>query len=65
MENPAQTETKASNKTWIIVIVLILVGVVLVLCLMPVVMIALLTIMGPVVGKVFSTINSSLATPIP
>ena len=65
MENPVQAESKASNKTWIIVIVLIIVGIVLVLCLMPVVIIAVVTMMGPLVGKVFSTINSSLGTPIP
>ena len=38
------------------------IGVVL-LCLSPVIVIAVLTIMGPVIGNVFSTINSSLTVP--
>ena len=64
METPTGIEPQKSNKGLIITIIIIAVVVVM-LCLFPVIVIAALTIMGPVVGKVFSTINSSLSTPIP
>lgn len=64
METPPQTEPQKSNKGLIITVIIIAV-VVVILCLFPVIVIAALTIMGPLVGKVFSTINSSLSTPSP
>jgi hypothetical protein len=60
METPIQVEPKKSNTGLIIGIV-----VVVLLCCCCLIVIGVLTLMGPVVGKVFSSINNSLLTPMP
>ena len=60
METPIQVEPKKSNTGLIIGIV-----VVVLLCCCCLIVIGLLTLMGPMVGKVFSSINNSLLTPVP
>jgi Flp pilus assembly pilin Flp len=61
IETPNQDEPKKSNTGLMLGIGAIVV--VLLVCCCAVVVIAAVTIMGPAVGKVFSSINNSLLTP--
>lgn len=61
METPIPAQPQKSITGWIIGIVVI----VLLCCCCAVVVIATLTLMGPAVGNVFSTINMGIMTPNP
>jgi hypothetical protein len=63
IETPNQDEPKKSNTGMMLGIGAIVV--VLLVCCCAIIVIAALTIMGPAVGKVFSSINNSLTTPFP
>ena len=63
METSVQVEPKKTNTG--LIIIGIIVAVVVCCCLTAVIVFAVVTIMGPLVGDVYSTINSSLSTPIP
>ncbi|MGC1376844.1 MAG: hypothetical protein WA821_11495 [Anaerolineales bacterium] len=64
METPVQAEPKKSN-TGLIIGIGGIVAALLCCCLVfIIVVIAAVTIMGPLVGKVYSTINNSLLTPV-
>lgn len=62
IETPNQVEPKKSNNGLMIGIGAVVV-IVLLCCCVVVAVFAALTIMGPLVGKVYSTINQSLLTP--
>ena len=61
IETPNQVEPQKSNTGLIIGIVVVVV----LLCCCCVVVVGVLTLMGPVVGNVFSSVNNSLLTPVP
>ncbi len=53
---------KSSDNT---IVIIVIAGVVIVLCLVPIFIIAILTLLGPQIGEVFSNIVNELGTPIP
>jgi hypothetical protein len=59
MENPVQPTQSNTGRN----IAIVVIGIIVLMCCCAVIAIAALTIMGPVVGNVFSSINNSLDTP--